>query len=185
MSGTDNHRKLPLFADASRAPGSHPLRLYAAPAIERWFIGRVACLVSQRVTDEGLTAKARRALLRLLWGLQRFPVVTPGLAVAVTSSRGESVVHIEVSEEVLRLSHGDTRLEYFVGSHQLFLHGAVHLRGEERQRFLHDWASGFESLADDNSDLYAEDLSTGELADRPLMLADFAWVGDDGELDLP
>lgn len=178
--------KLRLLAVESTPLGLPPVRLYAIPADERWFLAASAYRIGLRLADEALPPQARKGLLRQLWGLQRLPLVTPGLCVGVSWSRGESHCFIHAGPESLEFTHCRTRLNYFVGAHQLFLHGATPLLGDERRQFLKDWVAEFEGIADPGELVSVEDLSTGDQVDRPLMLASHAWIDEDkGELDLP
>ena len=185
MSSADDSLKLPLIALESAWTAGTPARLYSAPADEVWFIVEVVNRIALRLSDESLAPQTRRGLLRLMWGLQRFPIVTPGLSISASWCYLESHCYIEATSESLLFGFCATRLTYFVGSHDLFKFGWTPLYGEQRQQFLQNWASDFWGIADVGNDLHVDDLSTGDLVDRPLMLARHAWIDEDGELDLP
>ena len=181
MPSPDTSLTLPLIALESTPAGEPPAGLYSAPAEERWFIAELLYRIGLRLTEQSLTPSRRRGLLRLMWGLQRFPIVTPGLSIGVSWSGMESHRYIEATSACLRFTFCHTRLEYFVGSHQLFQYGAILLRGPARQQFLQGLAPEFYGISEAGKDLYVEDLSEGDLVDRPPMLASHARVDADGE----
>lgn len=140
---------------------------YAAPRGERWFIARIAHLVAWRLVQTDVDHRSRTVLARLLFGLQRFPRVTPGLAVTISWGDEDSSGMVQVGSEWVTIEHCSTRLQYFVGSHHLFELGTYLLEGEKRARFLIDWVHYFDAIADKAQRLYFEDLSDGPLIDHP------------------
>lgn len=140
---------------------------YAAPRFERWFIARIAHLVAWRLVHTDVDHRSRTVLARLLFGLQRFPRVTPGLTVTVSWGGDYDDGMVQFGSEGLTFQHCSNRLQYFVGSHHLFELGTYLLQGEKRARFLVDWVGCFDALADKTQRLRFEDLSSGHLIDRP------------------
>jgi hypothetical protein len=152
---------------------------YAAPRSEQWFIARIAHLVAWRLVND-INHRSRTVLGRLLFGLQRFPRMTPGLAVSVYWREGDEHGVIQLDSEIAAFTHCSTRLEYFMGSHQLFHLGVHLLKDDERAQFLIEWVSNFDALADKARRLHFEDLSDGPLIDHPPVLWPGAgWVPGD------
>lgn len=145
-------------------------------------IERLAHSLAALVVGPALSAPARQGVLRLLMGLQRFPLMTPGLAVTLSWTVGEGHASIGMSSEHLALSYCSTRLQYFAASHQLFDCGSL-LEGDERDRFLKDWASIILHVDEHGGDVSVEDLSQGEAVDVPHLLVHGCIVDDEGDLD--
>jgi len=152
------------------------LAVYGVADDEQWVIEFLANAIARRLLAERLSDTSRRTLTRTLYGLQRFPRVTPGLSVTLTwrnrdPDPGEpvgDVIHsVAIGSEDLTIAKGHRRLQYFAsGDHHLIDFFEV-LEAERRAEFLKDWLREFEDLANPSLPLHIEDRSTGEMSDQP------------------
>ena len=139
---------------------------YLAPRSEYWVIAAVAKSVAVRLASECADPVRSRSLLRLLFGLQRFPRITPGLVVQISWSDIEAPCSIGLTSEDLTIERAHTRLQYFVGSHHL-LDLYDNLSGWERRQYLENWLPLLASFEDPAEKLWISDYSDGQDVDRP------------------
>src|ERR1039458_5118089 len=92
---------------------------YFAPHSEHWVIAEVTRSVVTRLSVECANPDRTRSLMRLLFGLQRFPRITPGLLVQLSWKDMEDYGLIALTPDDLTIELAHTRLQYFVGSHHL------------------------------------------------------------------
>lgn len=150
--------------------------VYGADDDEQYVIGFLANAVAGRLLAGDLKDSTRRSLTRILYGLQRFPRITPGLNAILTwgirapelgEPIGDVTCSVAIGPEDFTIAKGHRRLQYFVGgSHHLIDFSEI-LEGERRADFLQDWLIEFEGLADSSVPLHIEDLSRGKIIDQP------------------
>jgi len=159
--------------------------VYGAADDEQWVIAFLANAIAGRLLAVGLSDTYRRTLTRVLYGLQRFPRVTPGLHVVLTwrnrdPDRGEpmgDVIHsVALGPEDLTIAKGHRRVQYFAGGDHHLIDFFEVLEEERRAEFLQDWLIEFEGLADPSLPLLMEDLSKGKMIDQP-PLSEFWEIG--------
>ena len=131
---------------------------YFAPRSERWVVAAIAKSVAIRLAIDCTNPSRIRSIMRLLFGLQRFPRVTPGLIVQICWKDLEAYGSIGFSEECLSIEFDHTRLQYFVGSHHL-LRLYDNLSGWERKHWLENWLPQFDRIEDPTLELSVEDYS--------------------------
>lgn len=155
---------------------------FSAPRSERWVFEYFANLVARRLAVPSLDKRERTGTTRLLYGLQAFPRIVRDLRVCVSWRGGldpslrENWFSIGYTDEEVRFQMGHTRLEYFSGSHQLFVMYEL-LQGEDREMFLKGWVDEFEELTDADLSINVEDLSNGCEVDKP-PLSEFWRAGE-------
>lgn len=139
---------------------------YFIPRSERWVIASLARSVGRRLMLVSMNLTQRRSLMRLLFGLQRFPRITQGLDIHIEWSDVESACLLRLTNEHLSIERGHTRIQYFVGSHHLIdlFQQPV---GAERAHHLENWLPLFDGIDDPDTVLSVEDHSTGDEADEP------------------
>jgi len=152
------------------------LAVYGVAHDEQWVIEFLANAIARRLFAERLSDAYRRTLTRTLYGLQRFPRVTPGLSVTLTWRNrdpdpgepvGDIIHSVAIGPEDLTIAKGHRQLQYFSsGDHHLIDFSEV-LEGERRAEFLTDWLREFEDLANPSLPLHIEDLSAGKMSDQP------------------
>lgn len=163
-------------------------KFYCANREERWVIEFFANAISRRLATGGITDFYRLPLLRLLYGLQKFPRVTPGLTLTLYwlerepdpspyADDMECTYVIQINDEDLSFMYGGTRLQYFRDS-SLLINMYSHLIRDERRLFLKDWIPWFQGLAEAHQPLMFADDSKGEEVDKPPLSA----LWDDSEL---
>ena len=139
---------------------------YFAPRSERWVISFLANSVALRLMSDGLSTPYRHSLMRLLFGLQRFPRVTPGLNVNIEWADMETACMLRLTDEYLSIERGHTCLQYFVGSHHVI--DSFELpKGAERANLLENWLPVFNGICTQDTALSIEDYSVGDEADTP------------------
>lgn len=138
------------------------------PAEDAWIIERISQMLTKRLVYGQDAPDARRSLFRLLFGLQRLPIITPGLNLSV----GAGDTYIEISHEwagFVRLTdggHTSLRLQYFESSqHCIYWH--EHLMGPEKRELVEEVLMGLESDLLEPADVLIEDHSDGAHVDLP------------------
>ena len=135
------------------------------PAEDSWIIEWLAKMLTRRLVRGQDDAQVRQSLIRLLFGLQRMPVVLPNLSLSV----GNGHVHAKLDSESFDLAsftddgHTEFRLQYFSESSHC-LQWSEHLTGEERRLAIEFCLEELDSSMEDD-DLLIEDYSTGEYVD--------------------
>lgn len=163
--------------------------VYGTADDEQWVIAFLANAIAGRLLVDELSDAHRRALTRIMYGLQRFPRVTPGLQITLTWSnrdpdQGEpvgDVIHsVALGPEDLTIAKGHRRLQYFAGGDHHLVEFFEVLEEERRAEYLKNWLSEFDGLATPSLFLHIEDLSTGKIIDQPPLSEfwndDFGWV---------
>jgi hypothetical protein len=139
---------------------------YLAPRSEEWVLSFFTRSIAVRLGNDALSEEERRGLLRLLFGLQRFPRITPGLNIHIEWPDIETSCVLQLSSEALSIERAHTRLQYFVGSHH-FVSFFELLSGVDRQLYLENWLPLFSAIQDPDSEFSIEDYSVGEYVDMP------------------
>lgn len=141
------------------------------PPSDAWIVQRLATLVSRRLENGHDSATFRRGLLRLLFALQRLPLVLSGTVLALSKDR----IQIEINEEIVGVNgytddgHTEFRLSYFATSHDCFYWGGQ-LHGDARREAIQWRLQLLEEGLDEPSDLFIEDLSSNDAVDTPPMM---------------
>ena len=136
------------------------------PAEDYWIIQLLAKMLTRRLVSGQDDAQVRQSLMRLLFGLQRMPVVLPNLNLLV----GNGHVHVKLDSESFDFAsftddgHTEFRLQYFSESSHC-LRWSEHLTGEERRLAIEDRLEELDSSMAEDDDLSIEDYSTGEYVD--------------------
>lgn len=152
-------------------------KFYCANREERWVIEFFANAISRRLATGGITDFYRRPLTRLLYGLQKFPNVTPGLALSLYWYESEPDPYVDdieytcvihINDEELSFAYGNARLHYMRDS-SLLINMYSHLIREERRIFLKDWIPWFQGIAEVRQPLMFVDDSKGEEVDKPSL----------------
>lgn len=140
----------------------------AIPAEDAWIIERISQMLTQRLVYGQDAPDDRRALFRLLFGLQRLPIITSGLNLSV----GAGDTYVEISHEWAGLvrftddGHTSFRLQYFESSHHC-LYWHEHLMGSEKREFVERVLMRLESDLMEQADVLIEDHSDGMYVDLP------------------
>lgn len=138
----------------------------AIPAEDAWIIERISQVLTKRLVYGQDAPDARRSLFRLLFGLQRLPIITPELNLSV----GAGDTYIEISHEWAGLvrftedGHTCFRLQYFESSHHC-MYWQEHLVGIERREVVERVLMDLESDFLEQADALIEDHSVGEYVD--------------------
>ncbi|SDN39101.1 hypothetical protein SAMN04489798_0179 [Pseudomonas arsenicoxydans] len=136
------------------------------PADDSWIIQWLAKMLTRRLARGQDDAQVRQSLIRLLFGLQRIPVVLPNFSLSV----GNGHVHIKLDSESFDLAsftddgHTEFLLQYFSESSHC-LQGYEHLTGEARRLAIEDRLEKLDSSMAEDDGLYIEDCSGGEYVD--------------------
>ena len=136
------------------------------PVEDSWIIQWLAKMLTRRLVRGQDDAQARESLIRLLFGLQRMPVVLPNFSLSV----GNGHVHIKLDSESFDLAsftddgHTEFLLQYFSKSSHC-VQGYEHLTGEARRLAIEDRLEKLDSSMAEEDDLYIEDYSAGEYVD--------------------
>lgn len=136
------------------------------PTEDSWIIQWLAKMLTRRLVRGQDDAQVRQSLIRLLFGLQRMPVVLPNFSLSV----GNGHVHLKLDSESFDLAsftddgHTEFLLQYFSESSHC-LQWYEHLTGEERRLAIKDRLENLDSSMAADDDLYIEDYSTGECVD--------------------
>ena len=136
------------------------------PAEDCWIIQWLTKMLACRLVRGQDDAQVRQSLMRLLFGLQRMPVVLPNFSLSV----GNGDVHIKLNSESFDLAsftddgHTEFLLQYFSESSHC-LQGYEHLTGEARRLAIEDRLENLDSSMAEDDDLYVEDYSAGEYVD--------------------
>lgn len=133
---------------------------------ERWVVASLARSIGRRLLLDTVNLAQQRSLMRLLFGLQRFPRITQGLDIHVEWPDVGTACLIRLTEEHLSIERGHTRLQYFVGSHHLIDFYQIPV-GAERAHLLENWLPLFDGIEDPGTTLSIEDYSIGDEADEP------------------
>lgn len=140
------------------------------PAEDGWIIQWLAKMLTRRLVHGKDDAQVRQSLMRLLFGLQRLPVVHPNLSLSV----GNGHVYVKLDSESFDLAsftddgHTAFRLQYFSESSHC-LHWSEHLTGEQRRLATEERLEELDSSMADDDDLSIEHYSTGEHVDTAPM----------------
>ena len=136
------------------------------PVEDSWIIQWLAKMLTRRLVRGQDDAQVRQSLMRLLFGLQRMPVVLPNFSLSV----GSAHVHLKLDSESFDLAsftddgHTEFLLQYFSESSHC-LQGYEHLTGEARRLAIEDRLEKLDSSMAEEDDLYIEDYSAGEYVD--------------------
>ena len=136
------------------------------PLEDSWVIQWLAKMLTRRLVRGQDDAQVRQSLIRLLFGLQRMPIVLPNFSLSV----GNGHVHIKLDSESFDLAsftddgHTEFLLQYFSKSNHC-LQGYEHLIGEARRLAIEDRLENLDSSMAEDDNLYVEDYSAGEYVD--------------------
>ncbi len=139
---------------------------YFAPRSEKWVLSFLSRSIVVRLRDGGLSEAQKQALLRLLFGLQRFPRITPGLNLHIEWRDMETSCVLRLTDEALSIERAHTRLQYFVGAHH-FISLCEQPSGAERQHHLENWLPLFDGIQEPDTAFSVNDFSTGDGIDIP------------------
>ena len=139
---------------------------YFVPRSEYWVVAAMTKSVATLLYRRDLVSQKRRALMRLLFGLQRVPRITKGLNVSVEWPDMETCCVIRLDSEHLSIERAHTRLQYCPGSHHMIsLYDQFF--GAERHEHLENWIPLFDRTTDLDDTLSIEDYSMGQEIDIP------------------
>jgi len=136
------------------------------PLEDSWVIQWLAKMLTRRLVRGQDDAQVRQSLIRLLFGLQRMPIVLPNFSLSV----GNGHVHIKLDSESFDLAsftddgHTEFLLQYFSKSSHC-LQGYEHLTGEARRLAIEERLEKLDSSMAEDDDLYIEDYSAGGYVD--------------------
>lgn len=138
------------------------------PGEDAWIIGRIGRMLANRLVFGQDDPTVRQGLIRLLFGLQRLPILAPDLCISLGNGR----VYVEMNGENFGIvsftkdGHTEFRLQYFSGSSHC-LYWNDQLIGEEKRVAVMSRLQELESDLSTETCLSIEDHSTGDYVDVP------------------
>lgn len=138
------------------------------PSDDIWLLQRLVAMASSRLVNATDDASTRSSLLRLLFGLQRLPALSPGLCVSL----GNGLVYVTLNSERFELAsytddgHTEFCLQYFSGSNHC-LQWNDFLIGDDKRNAIELRINSLEETFTQDERLSVEDYSKSGYVDEP------------------
>lgn len=138
------------------------------PGEDAWVLGRLGTMLAKRLVHGSDDVVTRQALLRLVFGMQRLPLLIPDLCISLRAG----FVSVELNSELFGLmsytedGHMEFRLQYFGGSSHC-TYWSEFLSGDARRDAIATRLQDIQDVMADNESLSIEDHSVSGYVDEP------------------
>lgn len=138
------------------------------PGEDAWVLSRISKMISRRLAFGSDSPSQRQSLLRLLYGVQRLPVLVSDLCVSLSAGHVLFAINSEMFELISFTDDGHTafRLQYFsAGNHCIRWHDF--LAGDAKRDAIEMYLRELEEDFDESVSLSMEDYSKAGYVDEP------------------